>query len=99
MKALSKIVEKFLRKEKLGAFVDAEKTEKNSLFENWPDIVGKDLAIMTRPYRLDRNKLFIYIDNSAIMNEMTYKKSALKKAVNSHLKQKQITDIIFRIKQ
>jgi hypothetical protein len=99
MKKIGQIVESFLRKEKIGSFADNSRTENDGLLEKWAQIVGNKIASKTQPHRIERNNLFIYVDNSVIMNEMTYLKSGIKKSVNDYLKEKKIKDIIFRIRQ
>lgn len=67
------------------------------IFENWEKIVGKDISEVTTPIRLYKDKLFVNVENSVIMEEMIYRKKEIIEKINSILKREKINNIIFKI--
>ena len=75
------------------------KKPEDVIVEKWPDIAGEDFALSTRPFKMTAGKLFVYADNSVVMNELIYKKKELKKKINAMLHGLKIEEIIIRLKQ
>jgi hypothetical protein len=98
MKPLRDILEKFLKKEKLGAHEDPEKRENDLIFQNWEEIAGKEIAQNTQPYKITGNNLFIYVKNSVIMSEMVYYKKYIITKINNFSNNK-IKNITFKVKK
>lgn len=63
----------------------------------WQACVGINLAKNSTPVNLVKNTLNCSVSSSAWMNELTYRKAAIIKKMNSLLKEEAITTIIFRI--
>lgn len=94
MKHISEEISRYLKKSRLDL-----RQEENFIFENWEKIVGSDIAKQAEPFKMDGKKLFISVENSVIMNEITYKKKAIKDRINSFFKTQKVKDIVLRLKQ
>lgn len=49
----------------------ANRLWEHSLAQEWPDLVGAQVAHHTRPGRLDRGMLVVFVSNSAWLNELS----------------------------
>ena len=76
-----------------------ERESTDFIYENWAEIVGKNTAKNTKPFKIYGKKMFIYAENSVIMSEMVYKKKEIMDKVNAVFREEKIKEIIFRIKQ
>ncbi|HPD18399.1 MAG TPA: DUF721 domain-containing protein [Candidatus Goldiibacteriota bacterium] len=92
MQHIRDIIEDFIKKTNI-----METIESDFIFENWEKIVGKDISKMASPIKLYKDKLFINVENSVIMEEMNYRKKELINKINLVFKDKKIKDIIFKI--
>ncbi len=92
MKHIKDIINSFIKKTKIK-----EMAESNFILENWEKIVGKDISQVISPIRLYKDKLFISVKNSVIMEEMVYRKKELIEKINSVFKENKIKNIIFKI--
>ena len=99
MEHIKTVLARVMKKQGLGPFQDKKKQQENFIFENWEEIAGRATAKLTEPYKIASNKLFIYVKNSVIMAEMTYKKAEIIKKVNKVFGKSEIKSVIFRIKQ
>ncbi len=63
----------------------------------WRDIVGEVLAAHTWPTRIRFRKLFIAVDNSVWLHQLTYLKSTLMEKIQSEAPDLYLRDIVFRI--
>ncbi|MEI7640490.1 MAG: DUF721 domain-containing protein [bacterium] len=71
----------------------------DTLVEKWEELVGKTEAKNTLPYKVKDGVLFLAVENSIIMNELTYKKKDLINKINAFLKTEEIKEIKTRLKQ
>lgn len=94
MKHIKEAVTQFLKNTGIGT-----RQEENYIFENWKSIAGEETARMASPFKMEGKKLYLQVENSVIMNEITYKKKILKAKINKIFKQEKVKDIIVRIKQ
>jgi len=94
MQHIKEFVEKFLKKSHIG-----EQREEDFIFTNWANIVGRDLAENTGPYKFLDGKLYLYVENSVMMNELTYRKKDIKILLNNIFREEKIKDIVLKIKQ
>jgi len=92
MKHIKDIIKSFIKKAKIN-----EIKEEVFIYENWEKIVGADISKIISPVKLYKDKLFINVENSVIMEEMIYKKQELIDKINCLFKEKKIKDIIFKI--
>ncbi|HRU38344.1 MAG TPA: DUF721 domain-containing protein [Candidatus Goldiibacteriota bacterium] len=93
MKHISQYVSAFLKKSGLN-----QRHELGTLVEKWPEIAG-DYAKGAVPFKLDKKKLFIEADNSAVLNELSYRKKQIKISVNRMLGREAVGDVVLRLKQ
>lgn len=94
MKHIKDAVAQFLKSSGLG-----NRKEENYIFENWKKIAGVDTARMAEPFKMEGKKLYLQVENSVIMNEVVYKKKALKAKINKIFGSEKVKDIIVRMKQ
>lgn len=92
MQHIKEIIKNLVKKTKFR-----QMNEANFILENWEKIVGKDISKVTSPIRLYKDKLFINVENSVIMEEMIYRKKELIERINSIFKERKINNIIFKI--
>lgn len=61
--------------------------------QDWPEIVGKTIAAVTRPERISNGKLFIRVENDAWRNELVFYKKEIIEKINKKLNSA-ITELI-----
>ncbi len=64
-----------------------------SLFPRWPELVSEDAGEHSRPVRIDRDILWLEVENSAWMTHFQYEKYEMLDAVNAILRIGRIRDI------
>ena len=69
--------------------------KKEQLFENWENIVGKDLSKKCRPLKTENNILFLKTKNSVWRNELKLRQKDLLKLIQKNIGNKIITHIRF----
>ena len=72
-----------------------EQVERNRALELWPEIVGEQLARVTRVKGLDENTLFVEVRSSAWLMELDMMKSDFLERVNARLGDAPIRRIVF----
>lgn len=92
MKHIKEIIKDLVKKIKFR-----QMNEEIFIMENWGKIVGNDMSKYISPIKLHKDKLFINVENSVIMEEMIYRKKELIEKINSIFKEKKIKNIIFKI--
>jgi predicted nucleic acid-binding Zn ribbon protein len=69
-----------------------------SLLSDWESVVGPQVALHTRPGRLERKTLFIYVSNSTWLSElMRYRQTDLLRNVQNRFGAARITAIRLQI--
>lgn len=63
----------------------------------WKDIVGEVLAAHTWPARIRFRKLFIAVETTVWLHQLTYLKSTLMEKIQSQTSNLYLKDIVFRI--
>ena len=61
----------------------------------WNECVGENIAKFSTPVKIERNKLFISVENAVWRYELNVRKPVILEKVNSILKNKNIKDIVF----
>ena len=64
-----------------------------SIFPKWRKLVGEDIAGCTRPWKIDKNVLWIEVENSAWMQQLQFEKLAILERLNAALRITSIRDI------
>jgi len=72
------------------------KLKRYELLDRWPEIVGDQIAQVTKADHLEGDKLFVRVTRSTWRNELLFLKRDLIDKINASMKQEIIKDIIFR---
>ena len=64
-----------------------------TLVQNWPEIVGKNVAKKSEPAYIQKNTLWVYVESSVLMQHMQPQKLALLEKINDFLPDADIRDI------
>jgi len=68
------------------------------LQQEWPELVGVDVARHTRPGRVDRRQLVVYVDSSAWLHELKrYSHRRLLANISKRVGTERIESLIFQI--
>ena len=73
-----------------------KKLKRYEILDLWPQIVGDQIAQVTKVDHIEGEKLFITVSRSTWRNELMFLKKDLIEKVNASLGQEIIKDIIFR---
>ncbi len=65
--------------------------------EAWQEAVGPDAARHSAPVAFKKSSVFVNVDRSSWLYELTTKKKEILKKLEERLKEKKFTDIRFRI--
>jgi predicted nucleic acid-binding Zn ribbon protein len=84
------LVSGFLRRSGL-----AEKVEAASVIPRWSEIVGPQIARVTRAARVSEGTLFVAVRSSAWMSELNLMKSDLLRRINAGRQSGRIEQIVF----
>ena len=72
------------------------KLKRYEIIDLWPEIVGSQIAQVTKVDHIEGDKLYVAVATSVWRNELMFLKKDLIEKVNTALGQKVISDIIFR---
>jgi len=67
------------------------------LVQDWPGIVGAEVARLTTPAFFRRDVLWIYVQDSAWMHHLQYVKADLLARINQHLQETPISDLRWQL--
>ncbi len=67
------------------------------LRRDWPRIVGEPIAAHTRPDQIRFKKLFLLVENSVWMQQLTFLKPTLLEKINAAAGTELVTEIVLRI--
>jgi predicted nucleic acid-binding Zn ribbon protein len=87
------VVERVLKKYRLTGDLDAYK-----VFHMWNDLVGDRIASHTRPVRIDRDTLFVEVDDPLWLTQLKYMKLDLLSKIDMTIKKGAIKDVRFYLK-
>jgi predicted nucleic acid-binding Zn ribbon protein len=62
----------------------------------WPDIVGEQIARVTKPERVDNGVLFVSVTTAAWRNELSMKRPAILKKISARVGKGAVKDVRFR---
>ena len=74
----------------------ALKIEQSKILDDWPAIVGEQIAKVTTAERLEAGKLFVHVTRSTWRNELIFLKADLIAKINAYVNREIVKDIIFR---
>jgi len=89
---LGSVIDKYLTKEEFGA-----KLKKFSLFNHWPEIVGRDIAKKTIPQKIFKDMLYIKVTNATWASELGMMKQQLIEKINGFIGEETIKDLKFKV--
>ena len=72
-----------------------EFVSKNNVLDNWESLVGKKVADVSEPDKIERDKLYLKVKNSVWKNELFFMKSELLAKINNNFSKGKVKDIIF----
>ena len=90
MKEIKDLMEEFLGKEGLGGLSDLVRIKKA-----WPGIVGEERGKKTKPYRIEKARLYVGVESHAWAQELHYQVEEIKKHIKEGL-EIEIEEIIIR---
>ncbi len=67
------------------------------LQRRWREIVGEVLASHTSPSRIKFRKLYVTVENSVWLHQLTFLKETILEKIHSEIGQDLLTDIVFRV--
>jgi hypothetical protein len=74
----------------------ALKIEQSKVLDDWPVIVGEQIAKVTVAERLESGKLFVHVTRATWRNELIFLKADLIIKINAYANREIVKDIIFR---
>lgn len=80
--------------ERLGL---ARVVEQHDVFRDWEGRVGREIARVARPYRVDGDTLIVRVVHSAWMNELSLRQGELLQRLNAGRRRSRIRRLIFRL--
>jgi len=72
------------------------KVAETRLISSWENIMGKMIAKHTRKIFLSKGKLFIYLDNPALKNELTYAREKIIELVNESAGEELVKEVVIK---
>jgi predicted nucleic acid-binding Zn ribbon protein len=91
----SKTISEVLKEMRKTYRLDSKLTEV-ALQEKWPSIVGELIARHTAKLKLFDGKLYIYVDNAPLRNELAMRKDAIRDLVNGEAGEIAIREVHIR---
>ncbi len=73
-----------------------QKVAETRLISSWETVMGKTIAKHTRKIFLSKGTLFIYLDNPALKNELTYARERIIELVNESAGEELIKDVVIK---
>lgn len=92
MKQLGPVIEHILRRHHLW-----HGYKQHLIIESWPDIVGSDLAVVTRAESISNGLLRVTVKDSVWAHHLSMMKPRLIKRLNNYAGSKVVHDIFFQI--
>lgn len=73
-----------------------QKVAETRLIAAWENVMGKMIARHTRKIFLSKRTLFIYLDNPALKNELTYAREKIIELVNESAGEQLVKDVVIK---
>lgn len=83
-------------KEVLSTYGLEEKLTETQIFSSWGKIMGSPIAAYTERLYLKNGCLTVYLNSSALRNELEFAKSKIIKMINDEIQKPVIKDIKFK---
>jgi hypothetical protein len=75
----------------------SKKIKQHTVFELWPEVVGKDIAQRTCPYIIRGSILWVRVSDSVWMQQLHLQKPLILEEINKRLKGAVISDLRFQV--
>ena len=72
------------------------KVAETRLLNSWEKIVGKLIANHTTKLFINRSTLFLYLDNAALKNELSYSREKIIKMLNEEAGEELIKEVVIK---
>ena len=92
MHRISSVLEQVLKAHELDKALFQAK-----VLKSWDDVVGPSIAAHARPDQLRSNKLYVRVDSSVWLQELSLLKPSLTEKLNAVLGEKAIRDLVLRL--
>ncbi|MBI4400231.1 MAG: DUF721 domain-containing protein [Nitrospirae bacterium] len=69
----------------------------HQLRRRWPEIAGEPIAAHTRPDQIRFKKLYLIVDNSVWLQQLTFLKPTLLETINAAAGSQIVSDIVLRV--
>lgn len=73
-----------------------QKIAETRLISTWEKVMGKTIARHTRKLFISKGVLFIYIDNPALKNELTYSRERILELVNEAAGEELVKEVVLK---
>ena len=96
---MSKYNEKTIKQALNEVFDDMRirgKISEARLISTWEKVLGKTIAKHTRKLYISKGTLFVYLDNPALKNELTYARERMKELLNEEAGEELVKDVVIK---
>ena len=90
--SISRLLDKLIKQKNWS-----KKIKQHTVFELWPEVVGKDIAQRTCPYIIRGSVLWIRVSDSVWMQQLHLQKPLILEQINRRLKGAVISDLRFQV--
>lgn len=73
-----------------------QKIAETRLISTWENVMGKTIAKHTRKLYISKGTLFIYLDNPALKNELTYSRERILELVNESAGEALVREVVIK---
>ncbi|HXH17972.1 MAG TPA: DUF721 domain-containing protein [Chitinophagales bacterium] len=73
-----------------------QKVAETRLINSWENVMGKMISKHTRKIFLSKGTLFIYLDNPALKNELTYAREKIIELVNEAAGEELVKEVVIK---
>lgn len=74
-----------------------EVVERYAVFRDWPERVGREIARVTEPHRVDGDTLIVKVTSSAWAGELSLRQNEILERVNEGRTRTRVRRILFRV--
>lgn len=73
-----------------------DKVAETRLISSWEKVMGKTISKHTRKLFISKGTLFIYLDNPALKNELTYSRERIIELVNESAGEELVREVVIK---
>ncbi len=94
LEGISGILDTYIKNSEMG-----HKLRRFSLFNHWPEIVGKEISDKTKPEKIFKGILYISVENPTWASELTMMSGTLIAKINTYIGEEIINQLRFKIER